>query len=166
MCKNSVRWVYRLDAAHSWESGREVPDDTFFFDERGNLWLIVEKSGRITVTRGYAWNGCSPKLCVWDLLVGTPDGVVHAETGKPKTYYASLVHDALYQFLRNDLPYTRQDADRFFLRLLEESDFAPRGLYWLFVRAFGWIVLRGTRWKRQWRGDRVQAAEYLAEGAT
>jgi hypothetical protein len=34
-------------------------------------------------------------LCV----IGTPDGVVNIHTMRPKAYYASLVHDALYQYL-------------------------------------------------------------------
>lgn len=126
MCKNSVRWVYRLGRNFTWQSNHEVPEDYVFRDKSGAVRLIIEQSGAITVTRGYAWNGCSPKICVWDFLLGTPDGVVYARTGRPKTYYASLIHDALYQFLPDGLPVGRRDADAFFLRLLEESEFAPR----------------------------------------
>ena len=106
------------------------PEDLIFRDKTGVVRLVIEQGGRITVTRGYAWNGCSPKICVFDLLLGTPEGVVHVRTGKPKTYYASLVHDALYQFLPDGLPLGRRHADRFFLLLLAESEFALRWLYW------------------------------------
>ncbi len=95
MCRNGVKWLYKLERNYSWESRHAVPEDYVFTDQTGVVRLIIERDGRVTVTRDYAWNGCSPKLCVWDVLFGTPDGVVHAHTGRPKTYYASLVHDAL-----------------------------------------------------------------------
>lgn len=81
-----------------------------------------------------------------------PDGVVHAGTGRPKTYYASLVHDALYQFLPDGLPLKRVDADRFFLRLMEKSEFGPRWIYWIFVRLFGGLFRRVARRIRKTRG--------------
>ncbi len=161
LCRKSVRWLYRLERNYSWESRRTVPEDLVFRDSAGKVRLIIEEQGRITITEGYAWNGCSPKFCVLDILFGTPDGVVHAETGRPKTYYASLVHDALYQFLRECVPLTRGDADRVFLRLLKESDFLLARIYWLFVRGFGWAVWRGTKAKRKWRGTRERVAELL-----
>jgi hypothetical protein len=63
-------------------------------------------------------------------------------TDKPKTYYASLVHDALYQFLpemNESNCITRRDADDFFRRILIEYEFAPNWIYWLAVRTFGGI---------------------------
>lgn len=164
MCKNAVPWLYKLDRNVTWDSGHPIPEDLVFLDRTGVVRLILEAGGRITVTRGYAWNGCSPKVCAFDLLFGTPDGVVHVRTEKPKTYYASLIHDALYQFLRDGLPVTRRDADGFFLRLMTESDFAPRRLYWLAVRAFGRLVWRATKAKRRTRGERQRVAELLPPG--
>lgn len=160
LCKNGVSWLYRLERNYTWESGRRLREDLVFRDRKGKVRLIVEASGRITVTRGYSWNGCSPKLCVLDILLGTPEGVVHAVTGKPKTYYASLVHDALYQFLREGMPLKRPDADRFFLRLLRQAEFAPRGLYWLAVRALGWLVWLGKKQRRRWKGTRETPLEW------
>lgn len=160
-CTDSVNWLYRLERNYSWESNHPIPEDLVFFDKGGAGRLIVETGGRITITRGYAWNGCSPKFCFFDILLGTPEGVVHARTGRPKTYYASLVHDALYQFLSDGLPLRRRDVDRFFLRLLEESQFAPRWIYWVAVRLFGWIVWRATRRVRQNRGRRQEVATLL-----
>jgi len=139
-CKNGVRWLYKLDQDFSWRSQHSVPENLLFSDKDGKVRLIMEKDGRITVTKGYAWDGCTPKICFFDILIGTPDGVVHSGTEKPKTYYASLIHDALYQFLPNmpkDKPVTRWDADAFFLRLMKETEFAPRWIYWLAVRVFG-----------------------------
>jgi hypothetical protein len=86
---------------------------------------------------------------------------VHVRTGRPKTYFASMVHDALYQFLDADSPITRRQADDAFLRLLAESDFAPRGLYWLFVRLFGRVVWQATSARRDWQGTSVTPTELM-----
>jgi len=153
-CKDSVTWLYRLERNYSWDSGLHAPKDLVFRDNGGTVRLVVETSGRITVMRGYSWNGCSPKFCFFDILIGTPDGVVHARTGKPKTYYASLVHDALYQFLLLDEEVKRRHADWFFLRLMGESAFAPRYIYWLAVRTLGWLVWLGKKRARNWAGSR------------
>jgi hypothetical protein len=153
MCKDSVAWLYRLERSESWESGVTVPGDYFFKDKKGRVRLIVERSGRLTVTRGYAWNGCSPKFCLFDIVLGTPDGVVHRETGRPKAYFASLFHDALYQFLPEECPYTRRQADEMFLRLLAQSGFAPRRLYWAAVRLFGGLTRPVTAKRRRHSGS-------------
>ncbi|MDY6791983.1 MAG: DUF1353 domain-containing protein [Thermodesulfobacteriota bacterium] len=115
--------------------------------------LIIEVDGMLTVTRGYAWNGCSPKICFLDILLGTPDGAVYGPTGKPKTYFASMVHDALYQFLYSKTPITRAEADGCFLRLMAESEFMLRYLYWFAVRLFGCLVWRGKKIVRKWDGE-------------
>lgn len=159
LCRDSAPWIYRLEKSFSWESGRPVPDDYVFFDSAGKAWLMIDKQGKITVLRGYSWNGCTPKICVLDLLIGTPEGAVYEGTGKRKTYYASLVHDALYQFLREASPLTRGDADRFFLRLMQESDFVLARVYWLVVRALGWAFWQGTSRKREWRGQKEKAGD-------
>lgn len=164
LCRRSVSWLYRLERNYSWESGHPVAETLVFRDSAGKVRLIIEEGGRITVTRGYAWNGCSPKVCVFDILLGTPDGVVYAPTGRPKAYYASLIHDALYQFLGEGLPISRGDADGFFLLLLQESEFLPAHLYWLGVRAFGWLAWRVTKTKRGWRGTRQRLVELVPPG--
>ena len=154
-CKNSVKWLYRLDKNFCWESTLNIAEDHAFKDTTGTVRLILERGGRITVTRGYAWNGCSPKFCVFDFLFGTPDGVVSAATGRPKTYHASLVHDALYQFMPDGLPLSRHEADRCFLRLMDETGFLPRYLYFAVVRVFGGLVRRAERHARETVGSAV-----------
>ena len=129
LCRKTAAWLYRLDRSFTWESALPVREDLVFRDGDGKVRLIVESGGRLTVMRGYSWNGCSPKVCVLDLLVGTPDGAVYEPTGRPKAYYASLVHDALYQFLDAGSPVTRAQADGCFLRLMGESEFVLRHLY-------------------------------------
>ena len=161
MCKHSVRWLYRSEQSFGWESGIQMGEDRIFFDASRRVRLIIEADGRITVPRGYSWNGCSPKVCVWDLLIGTPDGVVHARTGRPKTYFASMVHDALYQFLRANSPLTRRQADRCFLQLMAASEFSPRYVYWVAVRAFGRLVWHGKNRVRYWRGTGMVVSALL-----
>ena len=155
-CKNNVRWLSKLDNNFSWDSGLNIDRDYAFKDKTGVVRLILEQAGRITVTRGYAWDGCSPKFCFFDLLIGTPDGAVHAQTGKPKTYYASIVHDALYQFVPDGLPLTRHDADRCFLRLMEETQFRLRILYFVAVWIFGGLVRHTERYVRKTVGTKME----------
>ena len=154
-CNNTVNWLYYNEEHFPWLSDLKVNQDYVFRDENGIVRLILETDGKLTVMRGYTWNGCSPKGCILDLLIGTPDGAVYKPTGKPKTYYASMVHDALYQFLNTDAPYTREEADTCFLQLMEESEFILRGIYWLATRLFGRSVWHGKRKFRKWRGEGI-----------
>lgn len=152
MCPDSVRWLYRIDQNVEWRCPRRFDQDYVFFDADGTVRLIIQRDGMLTVTSGYAWNGCSPKICIFDIVFGPPEGVVHALTGHPKTYYASLLHDALYQFLHDGLPLTRAEADRFFLLRLRETNFRPAPIYWAAVRVFGRFIHAGKHRYRHWNG--------------
>jgi len=80
-------------------------------------------------------------------------------TKKPKAYYASLLHDALYQFSIEGLPAPldrRSEIDRIFLEILERDGFAPRKLYYWAVRIFGGgFFYLYTRRKRGYKGRKV-----------
>ncbi|MEN7549125.1 hypothetical protein AAG747_14475 [Rapidithrix thailandica] len=107
-----------------------------------NKWLLIRPDGYIKVKgshgQGYAWDGCSPKYYCWDILLGTPDGVVDCETGKPVTYYASLVHDALYQFREGYKDkITQKKVDELFFTELNKANFKLGLLYYLMARLFG-----------------------------
>lgn len=101
-------------------------------------WLKISKKGCITVkanVTGYAWDGCTPKWSFLGLaVIGTPDGHIDYRTGKPYTYYASMVHDALYQYL-DSVPVTKAQVDKLFLKML--GDFRLRNLYYFCVKRFG-----------------------------
>ena len=109
-------------------------------------WLEISTDGLITVKaneNGYAWDGCTPKFDILNLwVVGVPDGHVDYRTDKPYTYRASMVHDALYQYL-DTIPVTKDAVDRLFLEML--GDFKLRWLYYPAVKCFGaWgVVQRG-----------------------
>ncbi len=156
MCKNSVKWVYELEDDFSWNSGLSFKEDLTFLDKTGTTRLSLRKDGMIIVKKGYAWDGCTPKFCLLDISFGIPDGVVDSRTGKPKTYYASLVHDALYQFLPDGLPLVRKQADNCFLKLMNETGFFFRYIYYAAVRIFGGLFAHIGRRIRKTKGKTVR----------
>ncbi len=85
-------WIFKLTEDFTLET--DCTGITFRSD-----WFMISEDGRMTIRKGYAWDGNSVKIDVFDLfIIGTPDGVIDVQTMKPKTWYASLVHDALYQY--------------------------------------------------------------------
>lgn len=111
--------------------------------------------------RTYAWDGCSPKVpFYWIATFGTPDWWDHLEPVQclqdgqqkqrlmfwPVAHHASLVHDALYQFL-NVAPVTKAEADRLFHRMLREAGM-PRLVAWVYYLA---VVVGGAREMRHVR---------------
>jgi len=109
-----------------------------------NEWFKLETDGTVVVKgsnhKGYAWDGCSPKFKVKDIYFGTPEGVLNFDTGKSKTYHASLVHDVFYQFSPDIKSFiSRKEADNELYFILKQNNFRFAGLYYFFVRALGWI---------------------------
>ncbi len=159
MSQFSVKWIFVLNCKFEYNIKPHLPPDftngCAFEDSRGKRWLEIYPDGRLRILKGYAWDGCTPKFSLWDIVFGTPDGIPSEKTRKPKAYHASLVHDVLYQFLDADLPVSRKGADQIFLELLTEQDFGPRKMYYWAVRIFGGIARLETRWKRSYNGKRV-----------
>jgi len=159
MSELAVRWVYVLDRDYVYNVRSHLPPDwnegCAFVDQKGKRRLEIHPNGDATVRAGYAWDGCTPKFAVFDILVGVPDGVPSQVTKKPKAYYASLLHDVLYQFLDAGLPLSRAQADRVFLELLTRDRFALRLIYFAAVRALGGLFRLFTRWKRSYAARRV-----------
>jgi hypothetical protein len=72
--------------------------------------------------------------------MGTSEAVLNFKTGKSKTYYASLIHDIFYQFSKNVRSFIkRKEVDREFYSILIRDEFAFARVYYLAVRALGWI---------------------------
>lgn len=102
----------------------------------------------------YAWDGCSPKAWfLWLTLCGVPDwkrrlsevltlrpnGTVYKKiVFWQKAHHASLVHDALYQYLHR-IPIAKAKVDRLFYQMLIDSGFTPwtATFYFWGVRLFG-----------------------------
>ena len=127
--KRSV-WIFKLKEDYTQPS--DFTGHTF-----EAKWLRIGLDGRITILEDYAWNGCSPKFSLLDLLVlGTPDGIIDIKSCRPKTYFATLVHDALYQYYPW-LPISRKAIDELFLAMMKEKKFKLARLYYVAVRLFG-----------------------------
>lgn len=157
----ALKWIFVLDDDYAWPSGRTFAEDCAYDDSSGKRRLEIRSSGEIRVLKGYAWDGCTPKFAFWDICIGTPDGVPNAQTKKPKAYYASLLHDALYQFSIEGLPAPlneRREIDRIFLEILARDGFAPRQLYYWAVRLFGFLSFHlYTKRKRGYKGRKDAA---------
>ncbi len=121
----------------------------FHFEQKEG-WLTIEPNPinnnetlitvKASVIKPYAWDGCSPKIQLLDLMFGTPDGAISTTTGRPITYYASMVHDILYQFnLEMDGLLKRSDVDKVFFDELKKQNFQLSHSYYFSVRMFGWI---------------------------
>ena len=79
---------------YTYSGGDRFLDISPVSDSSTNIIII----GSNPKHKGYAWDGCSPKFQILDLIFGTHDGAISENTGKAVTYYASMVHDVLYQF--------------------------------------------------------------------
>jgi hypothetical protein len=113
--------------------------------------LLIEPSGEIIVKcsygNGYAWDGCTPKWNCLHFTWGTPDGKLQYETGKPMSYYASMFHDALYQFKNEkDMCISRKETDLIFKMLMQRNKFIWSTVYYIAVRMFGGFC---GKWNRK-----------------
>lgn len=127
-----------------------IKQDKEFLDDAGNLWMKITKDGKLVVSKGYAWDGNSPKIRILDWgWLGTPDGLMIKN--KPITFSASLVHDALGQFKRDRamppqfksvkwdlwLSPGRHGRDNLYRSLLQKAGFSLWPIYYLGVATFG-----------------------------
>jgi hypothetical protein len=156
----NVRWIYRLEGVVQYRSAMSFPASYIYRDDKrdGKIRMVIARDGVITIFPRYSWDGCSPKFSLLDLYIGTPDGAIHAVTGKPKTYYASLFHDALYQYYRRGGPYSLKEADGIFLHIMKKHDFRLRMLYYVAVRLFGaaYLFFINLKRKNRWRREDVE----------
>lgn len=105
-----------------------------------NSWVTIREGViriKATIDRPYAWDGCSPKWERYDLILGTPDGRLDWRTLEPITYYASMIHDVLCQFINcKGFPISRIEADIIFRELLRLSGFKLTKIYFYAVRLY------------------------------
>ncbi|MHC4344345.1 MAG: hypothetical protein ACYSUP_06645 [Planctomycetota bacterium] len=134
-------YVYCVKEDYRYQSsikGRAFDSEWFQLEEDGTV--IVKGSNK----EGYAWDGCSPKIKIKDVIkdvyFGTPEAVLNFETGNSKTYYASLIHDVFYQFSTDLKSFiSRKEVDREFYIILKENKFRFAKLYYGVVRLLGWL---------------------------
>ena len=81
------------------------------------------------------------KVKIKDIYFGTPEAVLNYDTGRSKTYYASLIHDVFYQFSKNIKSFVkRKEVDKEFYIILRRDEFKFARLYYWVVRLLGWVV--------------------------
>ena len=143
---------------HTWKLGTDVtgpvPVRGVSYEDH---YMRLTEDGTLTVRGRYAWNGCSPKFAIAGMVFGTPEGMIpyrserhrirnalaglgygSLEWRQPKTYWASLFHDSLYQLSdRFADSMSRADADRLFFDLLKACRFPRARLYYWAVRLTG-----------------------------
>jgi len=118
-------------------------------------WLEIKENGTIHIYgnnpngNGYAWDGCTPKWEIADLVIGTPDGRLDYYTQEPMCYYASMVHDILYQF-KEKMQISRKDTDKLFYKIMMEANYFWSKLYFCVVTIAGsffgnWMSKKSTR---------------------
>lgn len=95
-------------------------------------WLQIADS-RLSIAADYAWDGCSPSVKLGGLWLGTWDGPLGPD-GRPVSWRASLVHDALCQFRPQLQGMTKAASVGVFARLLAE-DAAPGWMQRLYPAA-------------------------------
>lgn len=105
----------------------------YYNQEFNSKWFTIEKNGRMTVKKGYSFDGCSPSFKLFKIrgkqfYVGTPDF--------KKTYYTALIHDAIYQF-KLKCRLSQYDADKLFKEAMEIEKFRLKRIYYWFVKTFG-----------------------------
>jgi len=141
-------WIFKL--TEDFTLATDCTGITFRSD-----WFTIAGDGRMTIRKGYAWDGNSVKLDVFDLfIIGTPDGIIDVRTMKPKTWFASLVHDALYQYYGYH-GLLRSEMDMIYLLLARKANFFPAPLYYAVIRMLGWAFYVGKRMERVSAADRT-----------
>jgi hypothetical protein len=117
-------WKYRLFEDEAYATGIEIPEPIV----TGFLSMTVD--GLLTVRKGYVWDGASGPT------IDTKN-----------TFTASLIHDALYNLMRDNLldRKHRRRADRILYEIL---------------RSRGMTRIRAKTWERAVRKGAASSAEY------
>lgn len=147
-----IDWIYKLelDQNYNLPYDKKLACEYYFYDLDNNLRVKVWKNGSVTIYKGYAWDGCTPKYKIGSYTFGIWDGI-KSSTDLPVTYYASLLHDALYQFYDLKVPFTRKEIDKLFLEFIPKG-FKARYIYYIFVRLFGRFAMYLRRKKGNNKG--------------
>jgi len=146
-------------------------------DRRGNI-VEYDMTSRST----YSWDGCSPKRWFyWLAIVGTPDwhkkemtiktlsAVAHGKWMVSDkivywqlTDYASLVHDALYQYL-DYIPLKKSQVDSLFHEMLKDANMIRwlSWMYYLAVKFFGGKFYRPNPWNNLYTIKGVDIVENI-----
>ena len=116
-------WKYRLEQPYTYCFSIPLSDDAIHKNSEPDSSFLKVSTKSIWFNQGYSWDGPSGPT------IDTPNAM-----------RASLVHDGLYQALRENrlLPKARKAADLEFRRILKEDGMAwwRRWVWYLAVRGF------------------------------
>lgn len=124
--------VYKYKTTRNYSRYFEWLDDNDV--ELNEKWLTV-KNGIATVKPRYAHDGCTPKFKIGGKIYGVWDGA------NDEARFPSMWHDVFTQY-NKDLTkqgITRKEVDLQFREDLIEYKHLLPNLYYIGVRAFGWI---------------------------
>jgi len=101
----------------------------------------LTKFGLLMLKKSFTWNGCSPKIVVFGMVFGTPEGVIDESTGESKTKVASGVHDLLLTYKKElkKIGITKKKIDQEFYCQLKKTGFESARLYYRAVRLLGFL---------------------------
>jgi hypothetical protein len=126
--RNLAGYKYSLLESYDYESGIAIPAAV----ASPHGWVKLSRTGRLSMKKGYAWDGPSgPTIDTKDFMRG------------------SLVHDALYQLMRQKLlpGRLRKRADELLWMVCQEDGMSRIRANYVFhaVRAFGTSSARPPR---------------------
>jgi len=124
-------WKFRLGSDARINLAKHIGpvEDCIFVDYVGDQIEIVGfiVDGWLTIVKGYEWDGCTPKVRLFGVLVGIPDF--------KGNYRASLVHDFLIEYcIQHSIP--RKKIDIAFQEIMKEDRFLLRQIYSTGVHLF------------------------------
>jgi hypothetical protein len=96
------------------------------FDGRAEIVGHIT-DGKLTILKGYQWDGCTPKFMLFGKIIGVPDF--------KKTYEPSLVHDFLIDYCSQHF-ISRAVIDKIWTKMLRANSFKLRWLYSSVVHGF------------------------------
>jgi len=135
-----------------------ISDDMYRLEEDYVYsWEDDGISHRITIKKGFEYDGASVPRFAWSLFGVRPDGLIRA---------AALVHDFIYRHVGemppktcerldqegeewedDDCVWSRRRADQLFELMMKQASSSKikRWLAYKFVRRFGWIAWNGHK---------------------
>lgn len=151
-----LKYSSYADDKHFYSEWLIIHDGLIIINPGGSVVDIVNNkvSYDYKSRRTYSWDGCTPKKWFyWFILIGTPDlwhkleNITYLNSNNridirvvfwQKTHHASLVHDALYQYLGVH-SISKKDVDLLFYEMLRESGMSlmTAKIYHFFVAHFG-----------------------------
>lgn len=127
--KHMAKWRFKFSRDYALFLTFNTGIHAEFYDKNEKHWMTID-GNIIIIKAGYAWNGCSPKRCLFGQWVGTPD--------YKQTILASGIHDALCQFFNCEhFLLDKYTVDLIFYHIMKRKEFHLTDIYYGAVNKFG-----------------------------